>query len=390
MTTLSILGGLGHVGLPLGLVLQSLGHRVNLIDTSKERMAKVRRGEMPFLELGALELLRNHPPKVIDAAFSEANQAVREADAVIVTLGTPLDEYQNPRLDAVMKPLLSYGDALDGKLVVLRSTVFPGTTARVAHALPRSHVAFCPERILQGHAIRELRTLPQIISATTPKAYEAAWSLFATLGVPIVPAAVEEAELAKLMLNSWRYVSFAVGNAFDRLANDMGVDYKRVEAVMKDGYSRADSLPSPGFAAGPCLLKDTMQLVAAARDGFPLGMAARAVNEGVPDTIVSKLKDLHGPLEGATIGILGMAFKADNDDTRDSLSFRLKKQLEWAGATVLCSDEFAHGFGWVTKEEALERCSGVVIGVGHSAYRGIVIPNGKVCVDLFGVTVVAT
>ena len=378
---IAIIGGLGHVGLPLCCVLAGCGFRVAAIDSSPERLAAVRQGKMPFLEHGAEALLGNP-----NLTFHEApgTDAIAAADIVIVTLGTPLDEYQNPKLSAVLRPLLNYGSALDGKLLILRSTLFPGTTARIAKHLPACRVAFCPERILQGHAVRELRELPQIVSGVTEEAAEEAAEVFAAMGVAVVKTSVESAELAKLFLNAWRYISFAAANQFLHLANELGVDYNETERAMKDGYARADALPSPGFAAGPCLLKDTMQLVAASPHGFPLGMAARLVNERVPDVIVAQLRNLHGPLDGATIGILGMAFKADNDDTRDSLSFKLKKQLEFAGAHVLCSDEFATGDGWLSKEDVMDKASGIVIGVPHTSYRDMVVPNGRTFVDIWG------
>ena len=399
---IAILGGLGHVGLPLGLVLADVGFPVSLVDTSRERLQTARSGKMPFLEAGADALLTKHRGErlsIYDGAEAISLVAVREASVLIVTIGTPIDEYENPRYDAIPRALRAYGSTLDGKLIVLRSTVSPGGTAALARELKkegiRAHIAFCPERILQGHAIEELRSLPQIISGLTEEAEYRAASLFSKLGVPLVRASVAEAELAKLFLNSWRYIAFAAPNEFMRLATELGVDYKNVERAMKEGYSRAAALPSPGFAAGPCLLKDTMQLVAASPHGFPLGMAARMVNERTPETVVRQLVALHGPIDGATIGILGMAFKADNDDTRDSLSFQLKKRLEFAGARVLCSDEHAPkqyqpvglaGEWWRTKEEIMAECSGIVVGVNHRAYHGLKIPDGKVCVDLWGVT----
>lgn len=387
MTTISILGGLGHVGLPLGLVLADCGYQVSLIDSHATRLHAVRNGQMPFLEEGALPLLRRHLGerlRVVDATEALSVEAIAASETLIVTLGTPLDEYQNPKLDAVLGPLLARRHYLDGKLVILRSTVFPGTTRRVADALPGCHVAICPERILQGKAVYELRALPQIVGGCTPEASERAEHIFSQLPVPVYRTTPEAAELAKLYLNAWRYVTFAVPNAFAQLAGDLGVDYREVERVMKAGYSRASALPSPGFAAGPCLLKDTMQLVAAASDGFPLGMAARFVNERMPESIVARLESLHGEVAGKKIGILGMAFKADNDDTRDSLSFRLKKLLEFRGAKVLCSDEHATGKGWVSRETVLAECSGVVLAVPHAAYRGMVVPDGRIVVDVWG------
>ena len=391
---LAIIGGLGHVGLPLGLVFAEMGCRVTLIDNDEERLRTVRAGRMPFLEIGAPLLLTRHLADrlgIHDAREAYSWQVLDGCDAVIVTLGTPIDEYQNPRPGDLLDRLRSLGRYFEGKLLVLRSTVFPGTTERLAALLKADgvacDVAFCPERILQGHAIQELRTLPQIVSGVTPAACQRAAELFRKLDVEIVRVSVGAAEIAKLELNGWRYVSFAFANECHRLCVALGVDYSEVERAMKTGYERAAALPSPGFAAGPCLLKDTMQLVAASPHGFPLGLAAREVNERTPDTIVAILRQLHGPLDGAVVGILGMAFKADNDDTRDSLSFKLVRQLEFAGAKVLCSDEHAEQErDWVTMETVLEKADAIVLAVGHRAYHGLRIPDGKVVVDLFGVT----
>ena len=394
MTKLAIIGGLGHVGLPLCLVFCEAGLHVAAIDSDPDRLHSVRNGRMPFLEIGAPLLLTRHLAErltVYDATDAISQVALMEADAIIVTLGTPIDEYQNPRPGDFLERVMALSNYLEGKLLVLRSTVSPGTTERLAAMLKAAgvtcDVAFCPERILQGHAIRELQTLPQIVSGVTPKACQRAAELFRKLEVEIVRVSVGAAEVAKLELNGWRYVSFAFANECHRLCVALGIDYCEVERAMKTGYERAAALPSPGFAAGPCLLKDTMQLVAASPHGFPLGLAAREVNERTPDTIVAILRSLHGPLEGATVGILGMAFKADNDDTRDSLSFKLKRQLEFAGAKVLCSDEHAEQErDWVTMETLVEKADAIVLAVGHRAYHGLKIPDGKVCVDLFAVT----
>ncbi len=386
----SVVGGLGHVGLPLGAMLADSGLVVHALDIDDKTATKVNAGRMPFIEEGAQEVL----DRVLGNTFFAQHpggfaDAYRLSDCIVITVGTPLDEYQNPRLGAITAVAESLLPHLHGQLVILRSTVFPGTTERMARFFRDAgadvDVAFCPERIVQGQAVRELRELPQIVSGVTPRAAERATGIFAKLGVETVMTSVANAEIAKLYLNAWRYIGFAVGNAFWGIAEERGLDYAEIERVMKKGYARAAALPSPGFAAGPCLLKDTMQLAAATSNGFPLGNAARMVNEGQPELIVRKLRERGLLTPGTTVGILGMAFKADNDDTRDSLSFKLKKLLEFAGCRVLCSDEYATGDGWRTKEEIMAECSGIVVAVPHSAYRGMMVPNGKAVVDLWGI-----
>lgn len=384
--------GSGHVGLPFGLVCADSGYRVALVDNNLELLQKIVCGKLPFIEYGAQEVLDRVLGKTLGVATSYTS--VTEAEHLIVTIGTPLDEHLNPRLEPVtacISELLPY--LRDGQHIMLRSTVFPGTTRRVDAFLrgagKKIDVSFCPERIVQGYAIKELRELPAIVSGCTPEAVTRAKAIFQKLsGSELYDASIEvtpeEAELAKLYLNAWRYIQFAAANQFYAIADRLGADYEAIRKAMTWRYPRGESLPGPGFAAGPCLVKDTMQLVAAAPDGFQLGVAARLVNEGQPALLVAKLKAQLGTLQGKTVGILGMAFKGDIDDTRDSLSFKLKKLLEFQGARVLCSDEFATGDGWVSKELAV-CCDAVVVAVAHSAYRGLVVPSGVVVVDLWGV-----
>ena len=245
-------------------------------------------------------------------------------------------------------------------------------------------IAYCPERIAQGFAIRELSELPQIVSGTSSETVESAARLFALLAPEIVRLEIEEAELAKLFSNAWRYVQFAASNQFYMLANTVGADFNRIRDAMVRGYGRAASLPKAGFAAGPCLLKDTMQLAALNSNNFWLGHSAMMVNEGLPSFIVESLNRKYD-LAGMRVGILGMAFKADVDDTRDSLSYKLGKILRFHGAVVGYSDEFAKDPTFVSKEELLRTSQVIIVGVPHSAYHSLVVPPGLDVVDLWGI-----
>jgi UDP-N-acetyl-D-mannosaminuronic acid dehydrogenase len=196
-------------------------------------------------------------------------------------------------------------------LFALRSTVFPGTTQRVhAHLqrhLPGIDVAFCPERVAQGAAIKEIRTMPQMISGIGDKALIRARALFQCIAQSTVDLQPMEAELAKLFCNAWRYITFAIANQFYTVCADNGLDYYRIwEAVTRD-YPRMQGLPKAGFAAGPCLFKDTIQLASFFANDFPLGHSAMLVNEQLPRALVRQLND-HYDLSNLTVGILGMTF----------------------------------------------------------------------------------
>ena len=385
---LCVIGGAGHVGLPLALVFARAGQRVLIYDLNEAAIRTIAGGTMPFIEYGAEPLLTS-ALRDDKLGFTSNASDLSRARAVIVAVGTPVDEYLNPKLRALLDLFKSIRPHLDAdQTIVIRSTVFPRTCRHVLRFLSKDggdwHVAYCPERIAQGYAIRELDELPQIVSGCTPEAASRATALFSLVAPQVIQLEVEEAELAKLFTNAWRYIQFAAANQFYMIAQGIGVDFNRVRKAMVDGYGRAASLPSAGFAAGPCLLKDTMQLAAFNANSFSLGHAAMAVNEGLPSFLVEQLKQRH-KLDETSVGILGMAFKADIDDIRDSLSYKLGKVLRFHGAQVYYSDEYAVDPTFVSKEVLVEKSDVVIVGVPHSAYRTLVVPERVEVVDLWGV-----
>lgn len=386
LTDVAIVGGCGHVGLPFGLVLANVGLKVALIDSDEERASTVRAGRMPFLEHGADDLLASTLGRTLSVV--DGLDAAVDARWIVITIGTPVDDHLSPRLE----PLFDLFDELAPKLgaeqtIVLRSTVFPGTTRELARRLEGAGcqvgLAYCPERIAQGFAITELDKLPQIVSGVTPEATDSALELFHHVTTRTLVVDPEEAELAKLFLNSWRYIQFAIANQFFMMAEERGLDFNRIHEAMTDGYERGRDFPRAGFTAGPCLLKDTLQLAASDRTRFPLGQAAMMVNEGLADFVVARLAEQRD-LEHATVGILGMAFKRNVDDTRESLAFRVRKLLTFRGARVLATDPLARDESFVPLENVLAESDVLVIGAPHDAYRELQIPNGIEVVDVWG------
>ncbi len=383
----TIIGGFGHVGLPLGIVLASKGLKVSLYDIDTSKRPIIESGTMPFTEYGAEPLLREVIGKTL--FITDDLSSVAESKIIIITIGTPVDEYLSPKA----RPLFELAEKMVPHLrpdqcIVLRSTVFPGTSASLSaffkeHNVPL-HLAYCPERIVQGYAIKELIELPQVISGNSKEAVSIANQLFARLGVETIEVELEEAELTKLFLNAWRYIQFSVGNQFYMMAADRGLNYDRIYKAMTHHYKRGD-IPSPGFAAGPCLLKDTMQLSSAYRHQFLLGHAAMMINEGLPSFVIDRLRAEGVLSRGVTVGILGMAFKANIDDTRDSLSYKLLKMLRFHGAKVLCSDEFVQDSSFVSASDLVKKCDIVIVGVPHDTYRKLIISPKVRVVDLWGV-----
>lgn len=386
----AIVGGCGHVGLPLGLAFADRALSVALVDVDAGVVERVNRGEMPFSEAGAAEVLA----QVLEAgsltATTDASR-VREAEHVVVVIGTPIDEHHNPDLNAVQGVIAEIADQLvDGQLLVLRSTVYPGVTAVVERLVDRAgldvDVAFCPERIAEGRAMVELFDLPQIVASRSPRALERATKLFRNLAHEIVYLEPEEAELAKLFTNTWRYIKFATANQLFMMANDFGLDYERIRSALAYNYPRAADLPAAGFAAGPCLFKDTMQLAAFNNNNFPLGQASVTVNEGLPLYIVARLEDRYD-LSAMTIGILGMSFKAESDDIRSSLSYKLKRILRFKAERVLTHDPFVTvDPDLVPLDTILAESDLFVVATPHDAYRGIqaqLEARGKPVIDIW-------
>ena len=372
-----VIGGAGHVGLPLAIALADRGSSVVVYDLSERAVAMVMAGTMPFSEPGAEPVLRR---VLADGRLTATTDAsvVGTARNVIVVIGTPVDEHLNPDPNAIPAALDACSVYFrDGQLLILRSTVYPGVTALVEKMIARLDidmpVAFCPERIAEHKAMEELYCLPQIVSSRSASGRARAAELFGTLTDTIVHLEPEEAELAKLFTNTWRYIKFAAANQFYMMANDRGLDFEKIRTGLMLDYPRAKDLPGPGFAAGPCLFKDTMQLAAFDDNRFALGHSAMLVNEGLPLYLVSQLEKRFD-LSEMTVGILGMSFKAGSDDIRSSLSYKLRRVLKFKAKAVIGTDPY------VTEETddtllplnaVLEKADILILATPHPEYRDL-------------------
>ncbi len=382
-----VVGGCGHVGLPLAITFAHRGMTVSVFDINDAAVATVNQGRMPFLERDAEPLLK----EVIGRTLHVANDAtlVSRARHVVVVIGTPVDEHLNPTFHSMRRFFSTILPHLvDGQCLILRSTVFPGTTERVhelvANSGKRVSVAFCPERVAEGHAIAELASLPQIVSGCDDRAVTMAEDLFGRVARYTLRLSPREAELTKIFANVWRYIQFATANQFFMIATEQGLDFFTIYDALTRDYPRMAGLPRPGFAAGPCLFKDTMQLSAADNNHFSLGHAAMLINEGLPNFVVRHAKERY-PLETMTVGLLGMAFKADSDDPRESLSYKLRKVLEYEAAACLCTDPFIDDPRFLPLEDVLRRSDLILIATPHSEYRSLTFREGQPVIDVWNI-----
>lgn len=373
----AVIGGGGHVGLPLAIGLADRGSSVVIYDINQATVDKINAGIVPFLEPGAEPKLKDALAKDLLTASTDPS-VVASAEHVIVVIGTPVDEHLNPDPNAIPTALADAAEHFrDGQILILRSTIFPGVTALVERMVADMgldiDVAFCPERIAEHRAMEELFTLPQIVSARTERGRERAARLFSTLTDEIVHLSPEEAELAKLFTNTWRYIKFAAANQFYMMANDRGLDFERIREGLSRNYPRAQDIPGAGFAAGPCLFKDTMQLAAFSDNTFALGHSAMLVNEGLPLYVVTQLEKKHN-LGQLTVGILGMAFKGGSDDIRSSLSYKLRRVLKFKAKAVLCTDPYVTEDtdpSLLPLDAVLEKADILIIATPHPEYRGL-------------------
>ena len=380
-----VVGGCGHIGLPLSVALANAGFNVVAYDINQKNVDYALTGKMPFIEDNGDEQLS----KALKSQKLDIRSILLDDDIgsdFILTLGTPVDEFLNPSFSIFEKsltPLLKY--FTDESLIILRSTVYPGTTDWLHNFLienkKKPNVAFCLERVVQCKTLEEIKELPQIVSATSKYAEQRASDIFLKLTKKVITCQPKEAEFAKLFLNSYRYIQFAIANQFFILANDAGLDFHKIRKIMSEDYPRADGLPGPGFAAGPCLFKDTMQLVSFAQNNFGLGFHAMLVNEGLVLYIKNLIEKEYDGFN-TTVGLLGMAFKKDCDDIRSSLSYKLKKTLKPIVKNVICTDDLVSDDPDLKSlEETLEKSDVLVLCTPHSYLKKIKV--NKPIIDIW-------
>jgi UDP-N-acetyl-D-mannosaminuronic acid dehydrogenase len=381
-----VLGGAGHVGLPLAITFAHQGLKTLVYDINQKSLETIGQGIMPFLEEGAEPLLH----KVLEKKTLGLSSKISDLAGIpfiVITIGTPVDEFLNPHTKLMTQCI----DALvphlqDGQTLVLRSTVSPGITEWVDRYVKsknkKVHIAFCPERVVQGLAIKEIQTLPQIVSGMTQEAEDMAAELFLKLAPEVVRMKPMEAEFAKLFSNAYRYLQFATTNQFYMMASLAGLDYSTILKGMTQNYPRNQGVPKPGFAAGPCLFKDTMQLSAFYSNQFSLGSHAMNVNEGLPLFIIDQLKR-KCDLKTKTVGLLGMAFKAESDDIRSSLSYKLKKALKTQAKKVLATDHMvSNDPELLPVDQVIKESDFLILCTPHAEYKKVNLQN-KPIVDIW-------
>jgi UDP-N-acetyl-D-mannosaminuronic acid dehydrogenase len=366
--------GLGRVGLPLALSFADRGLSVLGIDKDPTRLGAVAEGRMPFAETGAQEVLeRVHAGGSLTLSDSVADAA--RARHIVITLGTP--SFSHIEID--MRDIRSALDDLLGVLqpghsLILRSTIAPGTTEFVAGYLAKHRgfqigeevfVAHAPERIAAGRFLAEIDTLPCIIGGVGERSGEVVAELFAAFAAPIVQTTPVQAELAKIWANILRYTHFALPNLLMMDCERYAANVFEVIDLINRDYPRG-GIAQPGLTAGTCLRKDfTFSEERSAAPGMLL--AVSRVNESVPLFLLEGAKRRLGPLANRKVAVLGLAFKADTDDERDSLAHKLIRLLERELADVTVHDPHVPT-PTASFAEAIEGAELVVVASNHAEF----------------------
>jgi UDP-N-acetyl-D-mannosaminuronic acid dehydrogenase len=366
--------GLGRVGLPLALSFADRGLATAAIDKDPQRLESIRAGTMPFQERDTQELLER---VLAQGGLTVSDRIEDAADArhIVLTVGTPSlwhIEIDISEIRSVLDTLLPV--LRQGHVIVLRSTVAPGTTEFVAGYLEQQRgfvvgrdvfVAHAPERIAENRFVEEIATLPHIVGGVEARSTEQVAALFEVFGSPIERTTPAQAELAKIWTNIYRYANFALPNLLMMNCEQYGANVFDVIDLINRDYPRG-GIAQPGLTGGTCLRKDFA--FSEERSSAPgMLMSVSRVNESVPLFLVEGMKRRLGSLRGRRVAVLGLTFKRDSDDLRDSLSSKLIRLLERELATVVTHDPHAPVAG-ESLEDALSGADAVVIATNHSEF----------------------
>lgn len=373
---ISIIGGAGHIGLPLGVLLATKNLHINLVDKNNEAISQIKKGNFIYKEESSKFYL-NKALKRKKLSFSSKLSSIKKTDIVIICIGTPI----NKKLKPTTKNFINFFKILNKYLVneqtvIIRSSVYPGICEKIMKILKTKNISYCPERIVQGKSLVEMPNLTQIISGYSKKSIHISNKIFKLISKKTIITSVKEAELIKLFSNAYRYIHFSIANQFYMIAQKNDLNFSKLKKNMIDGYNRNSSLPGSGLTAGPCLLKDTMQLKSYMNNFFELGDSAMNINENLPIFAIKEYEKKK-TIKGKTIGILGMAFKPESDDLRDSLSVKLLQYLKKRKVKTLCSDPYVQDSKYVSEKFLIKNADIIFIGVPHKRYKKIKLPKNK-------------
>jgi len=384
---ISIIGGAGHIGLPLSVLLFNLGYKVNLVDTNNHNLDLIKKGKAPFYEKDIEKYLKK---TIGSKRFLTTNLlgSIKDSKFIFICIGTPISNKLKPDLKNFFNLLSLIKKIVNKKShIIIRSSIAPGTFSKIFKIFNSKfffkNISYCPERVLQGKSMVELSKIPQIISSYNYNSLRTVKKLFNRLCKDIVVCKPEEAEMAKILSNAYRYLNFSIANQFFQICDQNHLNFEKIRRLMRFNYSRTNGLAAPGLVGGPCLMKDTMQLNYLTKDKNNLLKNAYLVNEGLPKYIVNKINKIKS-LRSKKVLVLGKTFKANNDDLRGSLAIKLIELLKKNKIKHFVYEPNLQKIEKSKLNKLIKSCNIFVLATAHDEFKKIKIPPTKHLVDVSG------
>ena len=372
--TIAVIGGAGHIGLPLSCLISNQGMSTIIIDNNEESIEKIQNKISPFYEEGLNEQLE----KAIDGGLQVTKNMnkISECNIVIITLGTSSKTTDIENFNSLVQDVITLSN--DETMVILRSTLSAGTMENIIQEYSRDKnlkFIYAPERIAEGKALKELREMPQIIGCHNHEDYLLVESFFNSLGVKTLKMTFKEAEFLKLFLNTYRYLQFSTLNFFENIAHNNHIDFKNVLELASKDYPRLKGVPDSGFVGGPCLIKDSKTFANSYPEAKEIVQSFLDVNDYYVKNIIQKCKHTFSTKK---IIQLGLTFKPNSDDIRDSQALRLYETLLDEGYNVKAFDPYVHDSNkW---EEIKDFSENIIIATNHKEFEAIKLNNKKVII----------
>ena len=401
MTTCCILG-LGYIGLPTASVLARAGHRVIGVDVNAQVVASVNQGQIHIVEPD----LDQAVAAAVTCGALSAHLTPAPADVFLIAVPTPfrscVDGIPQPNIDYVLAAARAISPVLrPGNLVLLESTSPVGTTEQVAQVIAEAsglsseqlHIAYCPERVLPGRILQELISNDRVIGGLTPAAASAGQAFYATFCQgELLATTARTAELVKLTENSFRDVNIAFANELSLVCDHLDIGVREL-IRLANHHPRVNVLQPGCGVGGHCIAVDPWFIAAAAPDCTPLIQSARRVNDRKSRWVIEQVQDRAAALEDhlgrpARIGCLGLAFKPDVDDLRESPALQITTELLVAGLDILACEPSLTDHPTIklhSLEQVLSGADLLVFLVAHSPFQGLDL-TGRAVFDLCGVT----
>ena len=373
----SVVGGAGHIGLPLSCYIASKGHKVTIVDTNEDVLKNLKNNILPFSEVNLEEFWKLAKNNNIE--LSSKTQSIENSDFIVITLGSSSEIEDVKNFESLINDVLE--NARPESKIILRSTINIETIETIEtnelFIEKDLKLAYCPERIAEGMSLEELPTMPQIIGVKNDEDFQIFHNFFDSINISSKKTTFKNAVFLKLFTNTYRYAEFSLVNEFYNIAKEQLIDFNDIVSLAKDNYPRLKNLPSKGFVGGPCLIKDTKTFIKEYDENNQLLTSIQNVNDKFFENIFNECLEM---FENKTLIQLGISFKPNSDDLRSSLSLRFYYYLIENGFKVYPVDKYVKNedIKFYEFEEVEGLTSNILIATYHDYFKKLNLSNKKV------------